>query len=676
VKLFVFDSNKLNKAFRSHDSAKVVAALEADGLREPVLARKFVTALRQSSCLALQIEDAAKEARRDQLVGKCRELLTQCSDATIAQDFEDHVADAKIVERGYRELFQTMRKSEIWKRTLAEQIWGMILRAERESAHVKKEIEKKIAKLAAEKHPLGDPRQLKLEDRSRLFKARFQLREQDFSIKEGGTRHCTVLEVQSATDRELMDHIALARLEQVFFQSQMGLKFSGVDEKISDTSTTGPVPLAKAGYFSKEERVSVEILEGNYCVPVDDNFTVIAGLPFKAWIRGYAYYAKKAEDPSGNPILSCLRLSAKELADGLLAAGLSNEQAKIFVELTTFGQGAADLFDAPLLKVNDGSYCFFAPAYQAPTLGVIALSRISSLNRRRDQQGEPANDCLFEDKGKLFEGRVLNFFAEAKIAAHGFKYNLDGTDYDCDVATIIGDALFIFECKNRSLPMGHLPSLYYFTLALDEAQEQVRRIARQFAEHPEIVRGHFGANAKWNRIVPVVLHALPWSFGCPDGVYIYDASALSHLLLKGFTSIGVVSRIDENHFMRRHRYPLKKGEIPTADELEREMRNPNQLRLHALGWKQIAQPIPASDNFVFSLPEWTQQASTLEEQMIALGSSPEEAATKAKELTEEFPESVEKLRDGIQNRNAKIKVGRNDPCPCGSGKKFKKCCLK
>ena len=22
-----------------------------------------------------------------------------------------------------------------------------------------------------------------------------------------------------------------------------------------------------------------------------------------------------------------------------------------------------------------------------------------------------------------------------------------------------------------------------------------------------------------------------------------------------------------------------------------------------------------------------------------------------------------------------MKVGRNDPCPCGSGKKFKKCCI-
>jgi preprotein translocase subunit SecA len=27
-------------------------------------------------------------------------------------------------------------------------------------------------------------------------------------------------------------------------------------------------------------------------------------------------------------------------------------------------------------------------------------------------------------------------------------------------------------------------------------------------------------------------------------------------------------------------------------------------------------------------------------------------------------------------RRAQPKVGRNDPCPCGSGKKYKKCCMK
>jgi len=28
----------------------------------------------------------------------------------------------------------------------------------------------------------------------------------------------------------------------------------------------------------------------------------------------------------------------------------------------------------------------------------------------------------------------------------------------------------------------------------------------------------------------------------------------------------------------------------------------------------------------------------------------------------------------IQNGQKTQKVGRNDPCPCGSGKKYKKCC--
>ncbi len=30
--------------------------------------------------------------------------------------------------------------------------------------------------------------------------------------------------------------------------------------------------------------------------------------------------------------------------------------------------------------------------------------------------------------------------------------------------------------------------------------------------------------------------------------------------------------------------------------------------------------------------------------------------------------------DGELDANNQIKVGRNDPCPCGSGKKYKKCC--
>ena len=45
--------------------------------------------------------------------------------------------------------------------------------------------------------------------------------------------------------------------------------------------------------------------------------------------------------------------------------------------------------------------------------------------------------------------------------------------------------------------------------------------------------------------------------------------------------------------------------------------------------------------------------------------------------SDDYDEGVEKLVDSYDNISAPAegpKIGRNDPCPCGSGKKFKKCC--
>ena len=33
-------------------------------------------------------------------------------------------------------------------------------------------------------------------------------------------------------------------------------------------------------------------------------------------------------------------------------------------------------------------------------------------------------------------------------------------------------------------------------------------------------------------------------------------------------------------------------------------------------------------------------------------------------------------RQKQQNETPKAVIGRNDPCPCGSGKKYKNCCMK
>ena len=35
---------------------------------------------------------------------------------------------------------------------------------------------------------------------------------------------------------------------------------------------------------------------------------------------------------------------------------------------------------------------------------------------------------------------------------------------------------------------------------------------------------------------------------------------------------------------------------------------------------------------------------------------------------------VERLLNPPEAAKAQVKAGRNDPCPCGSGKKYKRCC--
>ena len=47
------------------------------------------------------------------------------------------------------------------------------------------------------------------------------------------------------------------------------------------------------------------------------------------------------------------------------------------------------------------------------------------------------------------------------------------------------------------------------------------------------------------------------------------------------------------------------------------------------------------------------------------------------EITPDKPEDIvdlESLLNWPKPKEAEKKVGRNDPCPCGSGKKYKKCC--
>ena len=71
-------------------------------------------------------------------------------------------------------------------------------------------------------------------------------------------------------------------------------------------------------------------------------------------------------------------------------------------------------------------------------------------------------------------------------------------------------------------------------------------------------------------------------------------------------------------------------------------------------------------NWVFDLPEERQSYSKFMKDPIEHFSI--ERINYLRRLS--YPESK------IHTKNIKKKIGRNDPCPCGSGKKYKKCCMK
>jgi preprotein translocase subunit SecA len=77
----------------------------------------------------------------------------------------------------------------------------------------------------------------------------------------------------------------------------------------------------------------------------------------------------------------------------------------------------------------------------------------------------------------------------------------------------------------------------------------------------------------------------------------------------------------------------------------------------------------AFDQFLRNLPQ-----RTVHQETSAFGQSesqpPSEKGSRASDIVSEASEALSKAKPVRTGP----KVGRNDPCPCGSGKKYKHCC--
>jgi len=83
-----------------------------------------------------------------------------------------------------------------------------------------------------------------------------------------------------------------------------------------------------------------------------------------------------------------------------------------------------------------------------------------------------------------------------------------------------------------------------------------------------------------------------------------------------------------------------------------------------------ASSLMAFDQFLRNLPQRTLHASTS-----AFSETPAAGAAAAESGSDMVTEATSQMQKAAPIRTGP-KVGRNDPCPCGSGKKFKQCCGK
>jgi preprotein translocase subunit SecA len=102
------------------------------------------------------------------------------------------------------------------------------------------------------------------------------------------------------------------------------------------------------------------------------------------------------------------------------------------------------------------------------------------------------------------------------------------------------------------------------------------------------------------------------------------------------------------------------------------------MRTFDLMWKAIDERVV---DIVYRIEQVADDEvkSTFRETAAIHAEAPSAAALSAQEEPQQAAAATESRAEAVNLepiRNLGGKVGRNDPCPCGSGKKFKNCCAK
>ncbi|WP_027080099.1 hypothetical protein [Luteimonas mephitis] len=367
---------------------------------------------------------------------------------------------------------------------------------------------------------------------------------------------------------ELHSYAANARLAERLLQHWTAvISKSHYDKAISGTD--GTVELLPSQTISLHEIHGASALGQLLSYEITDDQTEYAGLTLAEWVRGYSILqdvADKALESRDADRLT-IRFSDAELVSLLQRLNLKGNKAKIFIGHATYRKASRDLFDQPLIKLQDGGYLLLAISAATSSIPTIILSTLGML------------EVNLDGRGKRFEKRMIELLGKHGINAKNIVCERGGEVYDYDVAFVWGGYLFLFECKSRGLSGGDPVRIYFFSLGIRQVVKQVTRLAEGLKQYPDILATYM-PEAVGKQVVHCVVNSLPYAmFTEEDAIHFADESGIARFFQQ--------SAIGSRSFSREAGWGaidpasatafLWEGAKPTPEDFLRHLRTPIQL---------------------------------------------------------------------------------------------------
>lgn len=219
----------------------------------------------------------------------------------------------------------------------------------------------------------------------------------------------------------------------------------------------------------------------------------VSGIELVKWLRAYAvvrYYNREFLNenifPDNGIPNSWLYVSTRDhWVQMFTKHGIDRESAKFIYNKLKFKKSSVDWIDSPFIEI--GENVITVPSLVSNIQDVLALMSMAT-----------KEDMNLDFKGYCFEDRILDDLRKNQVPAVSIKRKVEKSEYQCDVAFLLGNDLFLCECKHTNQPVTQRKRHDFYNQKIPEDVEQTNRICDFYSSNLIHVIDEFNNNQECN----------------------------------------------------------------------------------------------------------------------------------------------------------------------------------